>query len=224
MDAAGRFRQYQCAEPDYARGCGSPGPGLFSSTLFYEGEPDPRLLNRPGLRLVERPAKRQTEAILREIFTGHTLITNTDYSPASYLFVHSPRLLRRPTRTVLHAEAPAGQLAGTTWWVRFLYKSIAPLCDVHVAITEFVGRDMQCEGLCAECILLVGVGTKRFVPAGERRGRIPTVLFAGSVIERMGAHLVVDLAHEVPEAWFLIVGSARDGFDEAVRKVFRNCA
>ncbi len=193
-------------------------PELFSSTLFYEREPDPRLLNRPGIYLVKLPAKRQTVAILREMYGGHTLITYTDYSPASYLFVHSPRLMRRDTRTVLHAEAPAGQLAGTTWLVRFLYKSIAPLCDVHVGITEFVARDMQSEGLCAECILPVGVDTKRFVPAGERRGRIPTVLFAGSVIERKGAHMVVDVAREVPDARFLVVGSARDGFDEVVRK------
>jgi glycosyltransferase involved in cell wall biosynthesis len=37
-------------------------------------------------------------------------------------------------------------------------------------------------------------------------------------MERKGAHLVVDVAREVPQAKFLIVGAARDGFDEIVRR------
>jgi len=193
-------------------------PGLFSSTLFYEREPDHRLLNRPGIRLVRLPARRQTVTILREMYGGQTFISYMDYSPASYVFVHSPRPMRGGTRTVLHVEAPAGQLANTTGQLRFLYKSIAPRCDVHVGITEFVARDMKTHGLCSECILPVGVDTKRFLPPGERRSGIPTVLFAGTVIERKGVHLVADVARAVPEAQFLVVGEARHGFDEVVRR------
>ncbi len=67
----------------------------FTSTLFYENQPDSRLLNSPGIRLVKLPKKRRTWAILKEMFGGHQLITYMDYSPASLLFVHSPRVLRR---------------------------------------------------------------------------------------------------------------------------------
>jgi glycosyltransferase involved in cell wall biosynthesis len=193
-------------------------PSLFRSTLFYEREPDDRLLNRPDIRLVRLPAMCKTVTILREMYGGHALIAYTDSSPASYLFVHSPGLIKRGARTALHVEAPAAQSAGATGLALFRYKSIARRCDAHFGITEYVARDMRSHGLRPKSILPIGVDTKRFLPPAERRGRIPTVLFAGTVIERKGAHLVVDVAHEVPEAQFLIVGAARGGFDEVLRK------
>jgi glycosyltransferase involved in cell wall biosynthesis len=192
-------------------------PGRFASTLFYEREPDLRLLNSPSIRLVKLPTKRRTLTILKEMFRGHRLITYVDYSPASYLFLHSPRTLRRGSQTVLHVEAPAGQLAGATTLMRFLYKSVIPRCDFHIGITDFVSRDMQKQGMQSDWILPVGVETRRFTPPPARDPTIPTVLFTGTVIERKGVGLVADVALEVPDAHFLIVGSARDGFDEVVR-------
>jgi len=190
----------------------------FASTLFYENQPDSRLLNSPGIRLVKLPKKRRTWAILKEMFGGHQLITYMDYSPASLVFVHSPRVLRRGARTVLHVEAPAGQLDNATNLVRLLHQSVAPRCDVHIGITDFVVRDMRKQGLQSDWILPVGVETKRFIPPRTRHSTTPTVLFAGTVIERKGVHLIPDLAREVPEAQFLIVGSPRNGFDKVVRK------
>jgi glycosyltransferase involved in cell wall biosynthesis len=190
----------------------------ISSTLFYESEPDSRLLNSPSIRLVKLPTKRRTLAILKEMFGGHQLITYVDYSPASYLFVHSPRMLRRGAQTVLHFEAPAGQMADATRLMRFLYNSVAPRCDIHIEISDFVARDMRNCGMQSDWILPVGVETKLFTPPPVRYSTIPTVLFAGTVIERKGARLVVDVARDVPEAQFLILGAARGGFDEVVRK------
>ena len=193
----------------------------FCSTLFYEIDPDSRLLNSPTIRLVKLPTKRRTLAILKEMFGGHQLITYVDYSPASYLFLHSPRPLHRGAQTVLHVEAPAEQLAGATLLMRFLCKSVAARCDVHIGISDFVARDMQDHGMQSDFILPVGVETKRFTPPLVRPSTVPTVLFAGTVIERKGARLVVDVAREVPEARFLIVGAARAGFDEVVREHIR---
>jgi glycosyltransferase involved in cell wall biosynthesis len=193
-------------------------PELCSSTLFYEREPDQRLRNRPGIRLLKLPARRRTVAILRELYRGYSLIAYMDCSPAAYFFLHSPKLMRRGALTALHAEAPAEQGASSPRLIRYMYKSIAPRCDVHVAISEFVARDMKSQGLRPECVLPVGVETKRFMPPSMRSHGIPTVLFAGTVIERKGAHLVVDVAREVPEARFLIVGSARGGFDQVVQR------
>ena len=192
-------------------------PQRFATTLFYEREPDVRLLNSPSIRLLKLPTRRRTLAILKEMFSGHGLITYVDYSPASYLFVHSPRMLRKGARTVLHVEAPVGQLAGATRLMRFLHRSIIPRCDFHIGISDFVSRDMQTQGMQSDWILPVGVATKRFTPPPARHPTIPTVLFAGTVIERKGVHLVVDVARELPDAHFLIVGSARNGFDEVIR-------
>jgi glycosyltransferase involved in cell wall biosynthesis len=196
-------------------------PDHFFSTLFYERQPDPRLLCHPGVRTIKLPARLQTGAILKQMYGGYTLISYMDYSPASYLFLHSPRWLRRGARTVLHVEAPAGQLAGATRLMLFLYKSVAPRCDVHIGITDSIARDMLNQGLRSDYILPVGVDTKRFTPPPVRQSRIPTVLFAGTVIQRKGAALVADVAREVPEAQFLIVGSPRGGFDEVVRQHIR---
>jgi len=193
-------------------------PALFRSTLFYEREPDQRLLNRTNIRLVRLPATFKTFTILREMYSRHALIAYTDSSPASYILVHSPGFIRRGARTALHVEAPAAQSADGTRLALLRYKSVAGRCDAHFGITEYVARDMRSQGLRPNGILPIGVDTKRFVPPAERRGRIPTVLFAGTVIERKGAHLVVDVAREVPEAQFVIVGAARDGFDEVLRK------
>lgn len=193
-------------------------PALFYSTLFYDREPDERLVNRRGVRLVKLPPKRKTTAILGEMCGGHKLITYMDYSPAALVFLHSPRAMRRGARTVLHVEAPIGQLADSSALLRFLHKSISQRCDVHVGITEFVARDMLQYGLRARYILPVGVDTNRFLPPTSRESPVPTVLFAGTVIERKGTHLVVHVARAVPDARFLIVGAARGGFDDVIRK------
>jgi glycosyltransferase involved in cell wall biosynthesis len=191
---------------------------LFRSTFFYEREPDQRLVDRQNVRLVKLPATNKTLSILREMHRGHALIAYADSSPASYLFVHSPWFLRRGTRMALHVEAPAAQSAGARRLALSRYKSIARRCDAHFGITEYIARDMENRGLHPVSILPIGVDTRRFVPRGDRRENVPTVLFAGTVVERKGVHLIVDVAREVPEANFLIVGAARDRFDEAVRQ------
>lgn len=193
-------------------------PSRFISTLFYEYEPDRRLLARKSIRLVKLPPRRKTFAVLREMCAGHQLITYINYSPASYIFVHLPRWARRGVKTVLHVEAPAGQLVDATRQLRFLYRSIAHRCDVSIAITDFIRRDMLMNGLRAGEILPVGVDTQRFFPPKLRQNPVPAVLFAGTVIERKGAHLVLDVAHAVPNARFQILGAARGGFDQVVRQ------
>src|SRR5258708_11143153 len=72
-------------------------PDRLESTLWYETEPDPRLLNRPGIRLLQLPAARKTFRILRELLDGHHLIAYMDSSPATYIFLHHPLWLRRKT-------------------------------------------------------------------------------------------------------------------------------
>lgn len=193
----------------------------FVSTFFYEHAPDPRLENRPNIRLVKLPRRNRTLRILQEMLARPRLITYMDYSPAAYAFLHLPAVLRRKTITVLHVEAPAAQLSGASRGLRFLYDGVAPRCTVHTAITDFVRRDMQSHGYSSEYILPVGVDTSFFVPPAIRQNREPGVLFAGTIIERKGAHLVVEAARRIPEAQFRIVGSGRDGFEEKLRQQVR---
>ena len=189
-------------------------PERFISTFFYEQLPDPRLEKRPNIRLVKLTSRNRAWRILREMLSRPHLITYMDYSPAAYAFLHLPAMVRRNTITVLHVEAPAAQLSGATGMLQFLHDGVAPRCTVHTAITEFVLRDMKRHGYSSEYILPVGVDTRFFIPPATRQNPQPVVLFAGTIVERKGADLVLEAARQIPEAQFRIVGSGRDGFEE----------
>ncbi len=190
----------------------------FAVTFFYEHIPDPRLEKRPNIRLVKLPRRKRTLRILQEMLTRPRLIAYMDYSAAAYAFLHLPAMLRRQTITVMHVEAPARQLNGASPVLRFLYEGVASRCTVHTAITDFVRRDLQSHGYSSEYILPVGVDTSFFVPPAIRQNPNPVVLFAGTLIERKGVHLVVEAARRIPQAQFRIVGSGRDGFGEKLRQ------
>src|SRR5689334_15790421 len=120
-------------------------PEMFRSIFFYDTEPDPRLSRGPAT-LIRLPEKHRTWTILKELFAGHDLVTYVDYSPASYVFLHSPRRLRRGTLAVMHVEAPIGQLEGASWQLKFLHDGVASKADIHIAITDFVAREMESMG------------------------------------------------------------------------------
>lgn len=194
-------------------------PELFQSTLWYEREPDSRLQNRPGVRLIQLPARGKSQRILREMRAGYDIIGYVDYSPASYLFLHLPRRFRRGARAVFHAEAPAAQMVNPSRTLRFLFDGIYPRCDVYTGITEFVARDVYNNvAKKASHILPVGVDTRLFTPPSERTNPAPVVLFAGTVMERKGPQYVVDAAARFPDATFRIVGAGRHGFEKLVQQ------
>lgn len=194
-------------------------PRQFEIGLWYESDPDPRLLNRPGVRLMQLPSRRKTFRVLNEMLVGYNLISYIDYSPASYLFLHLPRILRKGAQAVYHAEAPAAQMTNPSRTLRFLYDGIVPHCDTYTGITEFVGRDIYNKiKKKISHTLPVGVDTKYFSPPVNRTNASPTVLFAGSVIERKGPQHVIDAATHFPGAMFHLAGGARDGFDLVLQK------
>jgi len=187
------------------------------STLWYEGEPDPRLRNRPGIRLQALPRRGKTVRILREMLAGYDIVAYMDYSPASYLFLHLP-LWRRP-KTVLHAEAPSTQMVNPSRILRFLFEGVFPRCDSYTAITEFVARDIdRCIAKEADYILSFGVDARLFYRAAERVDRDPVVLFTGTLIERKGPQLVLDAAAQFPKTTFRLVGAGRDGFERVLQQ------
>jgi len=194
-------------------------PERFRSTLWYETEPDPRLRDRPGIRLLQLPSRRKTWRILSEMCAGYDIVSYVDYSPASYLFLHLPRALRRRARAVFHVEAPAAQIVNPSRTLRFLYEGIYPRCDVYTGITEFVAQDVYGSiKKKASYILPVGVDTRLFSPPAKRGNAPPVVLFAGTLIERKGPQYLIDAAAQFPHATFRLVGAGRQGFEEVLRQ------
>ena len=194
-------------------------PQKFHSTLWYEDEPDARLLSLPGIRLLRLPAHGKTLRILHEMLAGYDLIAYTDFSPATYVFLHLPRSMRQRTKAVFHAEAPEAQITNPSRASRFLYAGIFPRCDFYTGITEFVAHDVY-NGLKKRVshILNVGVDTSLFRPPSVRANPAPVVLFAGTVIERKGPQYLLDAAARFPNATFRLVGASREGFDEVLRQ------
>lgn len=193
-------------------------PEKLLSTVLYEREPDARLKNRPGIRLLQLPARNKTLRILREMLADYDIVAYMDYSPASYAFLHLPRAVRR-AKAVMHVEAPSGQLTNPSRLLRFLYEGVRSRCDVYTAITEFIAQEFQRSAQkTASRILPVGVDTSLFGPPAERTNRAPVVLFAGTVIERKGPQYVIDAAVRFPDTVFRIVGAGRGGFEEVLRE------
>ena len=195
-------------------------PHRFERTLWYENQPDARLMNRPGIRLLRLPQRGKTLRIVRELFSGYDLVAYMDYSPASYVFVHAPRWLRRNTKALFHAEAPQAQLVNPSALLKWLYRGVLARCDVYTGITDYVAEDVSSIAPCPpQFILPVGVDCGFFTPPGSRNNAIPTVLFVGTIIERKGPQLVLEAAARFPEARFRIVGAAREGYDSVLRKM-----
>ncbi len=188
-------------------------PDQLEAVLWYENEPDPRLLNRPGIRLLQLPAARKTFRIVYEQLAGYDLIAYIDCSPASYTFLHLPRALRARTTTVFHAEAPAAQLDGSSRLARLLYQGVMPKCDVHTGITDFVAHDLESVHVRSQYILPVGVDLCLFTPPPVRTKKTTTVLFVGTLIERKGPQLLLQAASHFPDVRFRLVGSGRDGYE-----------
>jgi len=194
-------------------------PDRMQSTLWYEHDPDPRLRNRANIRLLQLPAARKTFRILQEQLAGYDLIAYMDLSPASYIFLHLPQVLRRRTTTVFHAEAPTAQIDGTPRTVRLLCQGVKPRCDIHTGITDFVARDMeQYARIQPQYILPVGVDLGLFSPPPARGNRLPTVLFVGTLIERKGPQHLLQAATHFPDVRFRLVGSGRYGYESVLRR------
>jgi glycosyltransferase involved in cell wall biosynthesis len=200
-------------------------PEKFHSTLWYEQEPDLRLRNLPGVRLIELPTRGKTLRILREMLAGYDIVAYIDFSPASYLFLHLPRRMRRRTKAVYHAEAPSAQIVNPSRALRFLYEGVLPNCDFYTGITDFVARDVHSASKKrVSHILNVGVDTSLFTPPSARANPVPVVLFAGTLIERKGPQHILEAAAQFPNATFRLVGAGRQGFDEVLRQRIKQSA
>jgi glycosyltransferase involved in cell wall biosynthesis len=193
-------------------------PEKFHSTLWYEREPDPRLRGLSWIRLMQLPSRGKTLRILREMLVGYDIVAYVDYSPASYVFLHLPHVLRR-AKTVMHVEAPTSQLTNPPLLLRVLFEGVRDRCDVYTGITEFIAQEFwSSTEKRAKYILPVGVDTRHFTPPPTRSNKTPVVLFAGTLIPRKGPQYVLDAAAQFPNAMFRLVGAGRGGFEQVLRQ------
>jgi glycosyltransferase involved in cell wall biosynthesis len=194
-------------------------PARFEITMWYETEPDARLRNRSNIRFVQLPVRRKSQRIFREMLSGYDIISYMDYSPASYAFLHLPRMVRGKAKAVFHAEAPAAQLVNPSRTLKFLYEGSFPRCDAYTGITDYIACDVhRAIGKNSSHILPVGVDTKWFTPPARRDNPSPVILFAGTLIERKGPQYVIEAASKFPNAKFRLVGAGRDGFENKLRE------
>ncbi|MBV9573390.1 MAG: glycosyltransferase family 4 protein [Acidobacteriales bacterium] len=193
-------------------------PRRFEVTFWYERESDPRLRNVENIGLLRLPRKGKTLRILREMLSSYDILAYVDYSPAAYLYLHLPRVMRR-AKAVFHAEAPLVHVSKPPRLLSFLQKGVFPNCDSYSAITEFVAEDVRRQTRRpVDYILPVGVNTSLFNPPRERTTGPPIVLFAGTLVDRKRPQSVLEAALQFPETKFQLVGDGRGGFERVLRQ------
>jgi len=190
----------------------------FECSVFYAQSPDPRLLNKTHIRLLPLPKRFKTIKLFREMLSGYDVIAYMDVSPASYLYLHLPKSLRKATKTVMHIEALT-ELKMESAAFKFLFMGIASRCDFYTGITEksaqqfssFMHREIL-------CILPVGIDRNTFSSAEKTKIGSLTVLFVGTLVERKGPLLVLEAALRFPDIKFRIIGPDRHGFEQVLTR------
>ena len=192
-------------------------PNRFECSLFYAQEPDPRLLNQPHIKLVRLPARLKTVRLLREMLSGYDIIAYMDYSPASYLFLHSPKILRKRAKAVMHVEG-LSEIGKQPTMLTFLYKGTVPRCDFYTGITERSAQHFNSVWhRDVLCILPVGVDHQAFSLSRNNRNGSLVVLFVGTLVKRKEPLLVVEAAARFPQIKFRMIGPDRHGYEQVVR-------
>ncbi len=107
----------------------------FECSVFYTQIPDPRLLDKAHIRLLHLPARLKTVQLLREMLSEYDIIAYMDFSPASYLYLHLPKVVRKAARTVMHVEGLT-ELEMESNILKFLFMGTASKCDFYTGITE----------------------------------------------------------------------------------------
>lgn len=200
-------------------------PTRFRSTLFHRDAPDPRLVDRPNIRLIQLPRRLATPVVLRHMLWGrYDFMVYPRMDRADRLF----RVLRPRGRKSMKLVAPIESRVdtlegpGRPAWAADYYRYLADRADLVVPITPFIAQTLTDRfGRQPTTIIPVGVDIARIRRAMERgsaegvwydgpeaegggaRGR---VLFVGSLTQRKRPDLVLDAAEAFPRVQFRLLG------------------
>ncbi len=185
--------------------------GRFHVTAFFVSDPDPRLLNRSGTRLIKLPPRRQTPIILAEFLRGrHDLIFYLKPSPAAKWFLRSRALAHCTCPVVGTVESQCdfrNEPTVSSESVR-LWEQTVLRCDYLFSNSRRVQRSLREEYGVASEIVPQGVDTEFFAPDPERRpNERPRVLFVGSLRPFNGPQIVLEAAARFRGADFVLVGA-----------------
>ena len=185
-------------------------PTRFHASTFCLGEPDARLVQRTGTRLIKLRQHGQTFRILREFIWGrHDILFYVKASPAAKLYLS----LRRKwfdNRVVIGTIESQSDLKNEPtikpeqirMWERTILRSDLLFSNSH-SVRASLAREY---GLPSE-VIPTGVDTKFFSPAWDRPANPRLqVLFVGSLRPFKGPQLMLKAAAQFPTAEFVIVG------------------
>jgi glycosyltransferase involved in cell wall biosynthesis len=182
----------------------------FHVSTFVVGNPDPRLVRRPGTRLIQLPRARQTSRILSEFLWGkHEIVFYLKASPAAriYLAVRSKWMDKRAVVGLMESQSdfqnePTIKPEAIRLWEKTVLRS-----DFLFSNSQAVKENLEkVYGRSSE-VLSTGVDVLFFTPDWDRtpNSRVQ-VLFVGSLRPFKGPQLLLRAASTFPEADFVVVG------------------
>jgi len=189
-------------------------PERFERALFYGEKPDPKLIGVEGIKLIRVPRRLGSLRILAEMLNGCDIVFYIQSDRASYMYLKSPRILRKNATSIFCVEGLIkGNLETVSPEVRSRFEYCVRACDVTSAVSAKIAEDCQeCYGVRPRFVVPAGVDTRKFCPAASRTSEKSNVLFVGHLIERKGPMTVLTAAQRFRGAHFHLVGGPRGDY------------
>ncbi len=186
-------------------------PKRFTSTLFVTSRPDPRLLNRPGVRLIRLPRRLRSLVIAPHLVWGPYDILF--YPPLDHLLVwyNLASWLGTPKAIVMTVEGMAQQIEALPPKIMDRFLKLLRTADATYAISPFVAETVLREFGMTIGSIPIGVDTSLFAPTDRAGRQEPAkVLCVASIQPHKQIHLLLDLARRIPaqRAEFHVIGDA----------------
>jgi len=181
----------------------------FQSNMFVGGEPDPRVLNHPQIRLIQLPPRCGSLVVLTHLIWGRYDIVVYPPFIGYVRYFHPLGVLWKRKKLVMPVEGPIDNTEGMNQKIYHQYCGIIRKSDVVVPISEYLSEWVQREtGVKPFPSIPVGVDTSFFTP-GFRNGHPGIdVVFVGRLIQRKGPDFVLEAARVFPRVEFSLVGTS----------------
>lgn len=185
-------------------------PESFQITLFYQDEPDSRLINKNNIHLIKVPKNKYLASlvVLKHLFNSkYNIYLNVRVFLVDYLYFKIAKIIGLKRFTVHHIENTLPYPNKNKYYNK-IAKSNALNCDFIFSVSEHVAETAQREYGIITPVVYVGVDTTVFSPIDKRNCNDQVkILYVGSLQERKRPSYVLKAAKEFPNAIFEIVGT-----------------